>query len=282
MDTPHADATPRSDLLIEPHRVEPEARLLDLREASAAASGHIPGSAAPGLDVWCKADGHRGGMASRGVVDGVMAARGIDLDTPIVVYDDRMALFAARFWWVASQYGYRHVRVLDGGWQRWVAEGRPVSAGPPRSAVRTDPAAAAPLARLPAARGRVASLEDVRARLGHPDVVLLDVRRRNEWTGEDAYGNRRIGHLPGATHLLWSDLMTPGEQPRFRTPEDMARVLTAAGVTPDKEVVVYCQAAIRAAHTAFALELLGYPRVLVYEGSMSEWANRDDTPLTLD
>jgi thiosulfate/3-mercaptopyruvate sulfurtransferase len=112
-----------------------------------------------------------------------------------------------------------------------------------------------------------------------PDVVLLDVRSDAEWLGLNDRGNKRAGRIPGAVHLEWLNNVTPDEERRLKPAEALRAQFEAIGVTPDKEIVTYCQGGIRAAQAAMTLRLLGYERVRNYDGSFFEWANRDDTPL---
>jgi thiosulfate/3-mercaptopyruvate sulfurtransferase len=251
-----------------------EVVLIDCRDRPAFDGGHLPGARHLALDPWLKEPNHRGGMVSAAAFAAEMGRLGVDGETTVVPYDAWGMLFAARLWWVLRQHGHRRARVLDGGWQRWTSEGRPVVQAP-------DPAWSARTFVASPGTGS-ATAADVLRRLGDPGVVLLDVRRPDEWSGEDRYHNARIGHLPGAVHLLWSELVADDEQRAFRPPREMRAILADLGVTPEKEVVIYCQAAIRAAHTALALHRLGYPRVLVYEGSMAEWTTLEGVPLVVD
>jgi thiosulfate/3-mercaptopyruvate sulfurtransferase len=249
-------------------------RVVDCRTAHEYAAGHVPRAVHLGLDTWLKEHGRRGGMIVAASLAAALSAAGIDRSTTVVAYDATGGLYAARLWWVLRAYGHDRTCLLDGGWRRWTMEGRPVQRDVPAVAARDFVAAPRP--------GLACTLDEVRAVVAEGRSVLLDVRRPDEWTGEDAYGNRRIGHLPGAVHVLWSTLLHDDGSMTFRSREEMRALLARVGVREDRAVVVYCQAAIRAAHTAFVLHLLEHPSFRVYEGSMAEWANRDDTPLVLD
>lgn len=202
----------------------------------------------------------------------VMESIGVGDDSRLVGYDDEGGHFVSRVWLVLSAYGRGgQVRILEGGLTKWLAEGRPLSADrpAPRRATFT-----------PGRPDRSALLtaEDVLAAGAEPKTVIVDVRRRTEFTGEEARA-RRGGRIPGAVHVFWQDnLDWDGERDLIPTEAIRARY-EAAGIRPDRRVITYCQGAVRAAHSALALKLAGYPNVQVYDGSWEEWGNRDDLPI---
>jgi len=125
---------------------------------------------------------------------------------------------------------------------------------------------------------RIATWRDVRDRLGRPDVVLLDTRTDEEYFGTQVRA-RRGGAIPGAVHIEWKHNLGPDGA--FRPAEELRAMYERAGVTPDREVITYCQGGYRAAHSYLALRLLGYPRVRNYVGSWKEWGDRDDLPVEI-
>ena len=199
---------------------------------------------------------------------------GVGPDTRVVAYDDWGTLFATRLWWVFRYHGHANVKVLDGGWQGWVAAELPVS-------YETVPAREAPTLTPRLQSNRFVSAEELMA--GHSGLQVIDARSDDEYQGKASHGNERVGHVPGALHLEWNRLLENSTDPqavrRFRSPEEIQAILSATGVDPTGETVTYCQAAVRATFVAFALELAGQNPARVYDGSMAEWANRDDTPL---
>ncbi|HKW78802.1 MAG TPA: sulfurtransferase [Candidatus Limnocylindria bacterium] len=200
---------------------------------------------------------------------GVMSRLGIDDDTFVVGYDADGGHQAARLWWALRYYGHDGVAVLNGGYQAWVAAGRPVESGEPiaRRATRFTPRARPE---------RRATKDDVLAILGKGSPVLLDVRRPSEFTGAEVR-SKRGGRIPGSRNLEWKESLDPTLHLK---PEGELRALFGArGVRADTPVVTYCQGGVRASHSAWVLSLLGNERVRVYDGSWEEWGNDPTVPI---
>ncbi|MCC7007217.1 MAG: hypothetical protein IT184_00215 [Acidobacteria bacterium] len=125
-------------------------------------------------------------------------------------------------------------------------------------------------------RERLATWQDVQARLGSRETTIVDTRSEDEYRGRLVRA-RRGGAIPGAVHLEWTQNLTP--EGEFKAPEDLRALYARHGITPDREAVTYCQGGYRAAHTYLALRLLGFPRVRNYTGSWKEWGDRDDLPI---
>ena len=133
---------------------------------------------------------------------------GISNDTPIVVYDDNASLHAARAWWVFDHFGHGDVRIVDGGFNAWLHEGRPLTSQVPR------PERASFTARVDDAR--LCLVDELKSIAEAGGVQIWDARSDGEWTGENDRGNERAGHVPGATHLEWMTLMEGPPSWRFR------------------------------------------------------------------
>jgi thiosulfate/3-mercaptopyruvate sulfurtransferase len=256
----------------------PEVRILDCRwrpdgtGRAAHAAGHVPGAAH--LD-WATdladpdEDGRPYLLAGPEQVTQAMARVGVGDGTTVVLYDDTASLIAARTWWSLRVYGLDSVRILDGGYGAWTAEGRPVSnAQPtPRSAVFTPRA----MVRL-----RLTTTE-VRGLIGSPDVLLLDSRAPAEFRGQE--GNaRRLGHIPGAISVPAGTMTEPGTG-RFRPGDALRTILLNARVTKGRRLVCYDGSGVAAAKLAFVLTLLGYDDVSLYDGGWAEWGDRLDLPV---
>jgi len=202
----------------------------------------------------------------------VMEAIGVGDDTLLVGYDDEGGHFVSRVWLVLAAQGHGgQVRIVEGGIVKWRAEGRPLSTEPsaPRRATFTP--------RAPDTRHLVTAEEVNRAR-AEAGTSIVDVRRRTEFTGDEARA-RRGGRIPGAIHVLWQDNLDWDGNRTFIPVDRIRARYEAAGITPDQRVITYCQGAVRAAHSALALRMAGYPNVQIYDGSWEEWGDRDDLPI---
>jgi len=243
--------------------------LLDLRPPEAYAAGHIP--SAIHLDLWGVSliDTDPAPLkAFMWMIEHVFAVHGVDASTPVVVYDEQSGVRAARAFWFLEHFGHPSVRLLDGGFNAWAASGLPVTrdASPPPKSEWTG--------------GRdertLATWKNVKNAIGSSDAVIVDTRTDAEHEGSLVRA-RRGGAVPGAVHIEWTrNLAESGE---FKPASDLKKMYTDAGVTPDREVITYCQGGYRAANSYLALRLLGYPRVRMYIGSWKEWGDREDLPI---
>ena len=158
-------------------------------------------------------------------------ALGIGDGATVVVYDNNMSLGAARFWWVMNYNGHQDVKVLDGGWRRWVNEGYRVS---------FDQPALIPNASFTSRidNSLIVGLDEVMAGCSLSGVVNWDTRTVEEYDGAVNRRNQRKGHIAGAAHLEWSSLMD-GETHRFKSPVEMRSILNGQGITADEVVFAY-------------------------------------------
>ncbi|GAB0057719.1 Thiosulfate/3-mercaptopyruvate sulfurtransferase [Candidatus Magnetaquicoccaceae bacterium FCR-1] len=202
---------------------------------------------------------------------------GIGVQTPVVVYDLVGGTDAARFAWTLARAGHAGARaILDGGLPVWYQRQLPLDSAIPRIEAVTF--TARPDAACEADR------EQVLATIAsHAEGMLLDSRSRNEYLGLTLRGPR--GHLPGAVHLDWIDTLMGRQDPRLQSDEALRALYAAIGIDdPTREVIVYCETAHRAAHTWAVLRHLGWEKVRLYDGSISEWRLYDlpvvagDTP----
>ena len=200
----------------------------------------------------------------------LMERLGIGDEHLVVIYDDTGTI-APRLWWALNYYGHREVRLLNGGWTKWVTEGRPVTAAPPRH----PPAAFTPRVQT----GWRADTAEVKSALPDPKAVLVDCRSPKEFTGEIGRGDRK-GRIPGSVNVPAGRFLDP-ERKTWKAPETIREMFEAAGVTPDRRVITYCNAGVSASVGLFGLKLLGYPEAVNFAGSWYEWeadpANRVET-----
>jgi thiosulfate/3-mercaptopyruvate sulfurtransferase len=208
----------------------------------------------------------------------LLGSLGIDNDTPIVLYGDRNNWFAAYAYWYLKIYGHEDVRIVDGGRQKWIDEGRETTTDVP-----------SPEATTYRARERDESIrayrDEVREWIGASNRALVDVRSPGEYSGDlisppgyEQEGAQRGGHIPSAVSIPWASAVR--DDGTFKGPEELRELYGGKGVSSDKEVTAYCRIGERSAHTWFVLrELLGYERVRNYDGSWTEWGNLVDVPI---
>jgi thiosulfate/3-mercaptopyruvate sulfurtransferase len=243
--------------------------LLDLRPPEAYAAGHIPG--ALHLDLWGVSliDTDPAPVkAFMWMIEHVLAVHGVDSATPVVVYDDQSGVRAARAFWFLEYFGHPSVRLLDGGFKAWTAASLPV----------TRDAAAPPKSEWTGSREEktLATWREVKGAIARGDKVILDTRTDEEYHGTLVRAARG-GAVPGAVHIEWTRNLAPSGE--FKSAGELKKMYEEAGVTPDREVITYCQGGYRAAHSYVALRLLGYPRVRMYIGSWKEWGDRPELPI---
>src|SRR4051795_6922778 len=217
-------------------------------------------------------------LIERDAFEKLMGGLGIENDTMIVLYGDRNNWFAAYAYWYLKIYGHEDVRILDGGRQKWIDEGRDLSTETP-----------APQQAEYTAKQRDETLrayrDKVKEGIGSQEKALVDVRSPQEYSGQlvaapgyEQEGALRAGHIPTAQSIPWAQAVR--DDGTFRPVEELRELYESKGVGPDKEVTAYCRIGERSAHTWFVLrELLGYPKVKNYDGSWTEWGNLVDVPI---
>ena len=210
-----------------------------------------------------------------------MSRLGIDADTTVVLYDSHSNRVAARAFWTLRNYGHSDIRILDGGAPAWEAAGGELTA---EVMLVTPTEYRVGTADHPYRADKV----DVQAALGRENFEIVDARAPQFYTGESGgsrFGsdeaNAKIGRVPGAQNFFWADHVN--EDGTYKSIEELRAHYEALGITPDEAVITYCHIGLQASTPWFVLtQLLGYPNVRLYDGSMAEWANADDTELVVD
>lgn len=268
----------RQDLLIETEELAkllnaPNVRIIDALDDSTYARAHIPGAVnlfyltVANLEAR-KKNGYPVSPQEAGKVFG---EAGIDEKTQVIVYDGGEGPFASGVWFALEFFGHKNVKVLNGGFRKWVKEGRPVTQDVPK--VEKKKFVARPNPHL------VVSLDWMKKNMRNKELLILDARSFREFIGEDILpGASRGGHIPGAIHFEWTKVSDKVET--FKPADELKKVLEQRGITKDKEIVAYCQRGIgRASDLALAFQLLGYDKVRLYTGSWEEWSSDPRLPI---
>src|SRR5437667_5040975 len=208
----------------------------------------------------------------------LLGSRGIGNDTTVVVYGDKNNWFAAYAYWYLKIYGHGDVRILDGGRQRWIDEGRELTTD--------EPVLSATAYTAQDRDENIRARRDaVLANLGKDGIALVDVRSPQEYSGElmappgyEQEGASRTGHIPTAQSIPWAQAVK--DDGTFKSAGDLKALYEGKAINPDRAVTAYCRIGERSAHTWFVLrELLGYQDVRNYDGSWTEWGNLVDVPI---
>ena len=265
-----------------------DVQIVDTRPAAEFAAGRIPGAIY--IDLWALSLNDTDPAPTRAffwTISHYLTAHGIDPKRPVVVYEaNEVGPRAARVFWFLEYFGHPDARVLDGGFRAWQAAGLPVETGAARALdVGTWPDGGSTTRReeiLAGWRDVLALATETPSRVpggqGRRAGVILDTRSAEEYRGTLVRA-KRGGAVPGAIHVEWKDNLDPDG--RFKSPAALKKLYESRGITPDREVIAYCQGGYRAAHGYLALRLLGYPRVRNYVASYGEWGNRDDLPIEI-
>jgi thiosulfate/3-mercaptopyruvate sulfurtransferase len=205
--------------------------LIDCSDPVAYRRAHIPGAVSIAHTPTLKSASNSRLVMEADEFEPLARSLGVSNDTPVILYDDNRSLQAARVWWVFERFGHRDVRVVDGGFNAWLAEGRSLTSRATRSEPGTFTA--------DVDDSHHCRIDEVRSAIDADEVQIWDVRSEAEWRGDNDRGNKRAGHVPGAVWLEWSELLESSETGRFRPLDEIRQILTAAGINPEAETVTY-------------------------------------------
>lgn len=268
---------PLLPLVAEPYDLEnnldaDEIVVVDLSRAPVYTRNHIPG--AVHLDfsnITANRPPVMGLLPSETDLSNLLSSIGVSADCHVVAYDDEGGSKACRLLWTLDVAGHKHFSLLDGGLQAWINENHPVSSQAEEIS-ETE---------YTVKYSNTKATTDKKYILSHLDkqsVTLVDARTPGEYEGTDKRAHRG-GHIPGAINLEWARAIDHQRNLRLKSKSELLSLYAGKGITPDNEIITYCQTHTRSAHSYIVLKYLGYPRVKGYPGSWSEWGNDPETPI---
>jgi thiosulfate/3-mercaptopyruvate sulfurtransferase len=258
---------------LQTHLHDEDLILVDTRADKDYAAGHIPRALLLDLADLAPRTSEQELSAFQEELKKRFALLGYTGSEKVIFYDDGAATRAPHTLWNFMYAGGKNGRVLSGGFAAWKKAGFPLAWDRFSRPERPFP--------LNIDSSLLASSERVNQRLKDFSTIILDVRSQAEFAGSNpSTGGSRLGHIPGARWLEWTSLLGPDHQ--YLPPAEMKKKLSEAGVTPDKEVIVYCHRGNRASNTWLALRALGFFNVRNFIGSWAEWSARLDLPVAAE
>lgn len=255
---------------------------LDVRDTDSFIQSHIPNS----LNVneifsYLSTSDKKGVESIKNEFQKVFQSHGLTGNENVILYESCLKTrFGAscRGSYLLNLFGHKNVRVLHGSWELWNKKGLPTVSEPTKTQEKGD-------IKLEWNPSIWSNKEDVLRALETKDAILLDVRDFDEWKGESSspYGvdyAPRKGRIPGAIHIFWKDLMVEKDGVTFmKTPEEILKITADKGITPDKNVIIYCFKGARASNTFIALRTAGFENITNYFASWNEWSRDNSLPI---
>jgi thiosulfate/3-mercaptopyruvate sulfurtransferase len=194
---------------------------------------------------------------------------GLDNDDRVVIMDEGNNLSAARLFYALEYYGFSNASLVDGGYAAWMESNYPTVETPSEPSDNGNFTSNVQ-------ESRFCDFETVMAASSDPNKIIFDVRSEGEYTGEVERAEKS-GHVPNAINLEWNNVIESEGVPYFKSAGEIQELYSAAGLTPDKEIIPHCQTNVRGSHAYFTLRLMGYDSVRPYEASWAEYGNREDS-----
>lgn len=245
------------------------------REAYAA--GHIPGAVYLDLEQDLSGPksehGGRHPLPDLGAFTLMLGKIGIDDTAKVIIYDDQGGAMASRFWWMLHFLGHVNVFILDGGYSQWKTTGYPTDNLIQPIYARVNPQERSFKPRVQS--HLLVSMDEVKAKLGQSDTVLIDSREERRYLGLEEPIDSVAGHIPGAINAFWKDSLNSSGQ--WKTGVEQNQRFT--NIPADKELIVYCGSGVTATPNFVALKEAGFENVKLYAGSWSDWISYAENPI---
>ncbi len=270
----------RPELLIETdelarllERPDSSLRLVDAVDPGSYSRAHIPGA----VNIFSKDLANIEARKKNGYplnvkdAEEIFGEAGIDKETHVVIYDGGEGPSASGVWFVLEFFGHKNVKVLNGGFRKWMKEGRLVTQDVLEVEKKRFEAKPHP--------EKLVTLAWLKKNMRNNDIVIVDTRSFKEFIGEDIRaGASRGGHIPGATHIEWKNFSD--KLNTFKSAERIKKILAQRGITKDTKVITYCHRGIgRSTDLAMAMKLIGYDNVFEFTGSWQEWSSDPRLPV---
>ncbi|SLM27705.1 SseA [Desulfamplus magnetovallimortis] len=240
--------------------------IVDARGETAYNEEHIPGAV---NIMWQEFVDGSTNLLPVDQLEEVLGQKGLTRESKIIIYDDTTASWGAsgRLFWMFETLGCEWVKILDGGWDKWIADenntesrGNTLNPATFKAVVKTD---------------KTSDKAHIKSRLNDSDFVVVDTRTDEEFNGWQLYGEARGGHITGAVQLPYAWYFKSDKT--VLDYQDMKSLFESKGVTEDKEVVPYCTVGIRSAYAYYLTRLMGYERSSNYDASITDWADSDES-----
>jgi thiosulfate/3-mercaptopyruvate sulfurtransferase len=245
--------------------------IVSARSSSDYASKHISGAVNVYHQDLYRTEGVEAMLKPAAEIAAYLGEKGISENSKIVIYDDGENKLAGRLYWILNYLGAENVMILDGHIKSWMKARLPVTS----KATAVEPVVFTPKLN----ESIYADMEYVKSNKDRDSVILLDVRSADEYAGrdEDEKLNRK-GYIPGAINLEYKQVLN--EDGTMKSREEIKAVMAGAGVSRDKEIIIYCATSVRAGIVYMALKsMLDYPQVRVYDGAFYEWESGSANPV---
>jgi len=231
--------------------------LVSTRKASDYAKVHITDAVNVDILSLCKSGDIKGILKSPEEISKILGEKGINKDKKIIIYDNGKNVNAGRLYWILKYLGFKDVKILDGHMKAWRSARKPVT----KYATKINPVTCSPAVN----KEIIVDYNYVKANLKNPKVIIVDVQSQKEFDE---------GHIPNAKNFEYKNIVVE-ETGTLKSPEEISKLFTEAGITPDKEVILYCATSARAGIVFMAMEsILDYPNVKIYDGAYNEWKTK--------